>query len=268
MRDDEDPAAGVARGELGHTRNDACGHALVGLAVVPACVSVEPPAVGGRKARSDLFARQSGPGADVDLAERPDPVERQSVALGDGRGRFRRPAKIARVDGIELGIRELLGEGGGLTVSELGERPVGMSLPSTLDVPVALAVAREENGRRRHRSSLRSGCAGARGWNPPGSPPSFPRCDERIAAIAACLVHFVPRWTWDRNMFARAGAGAASRVPAWISDSRIASASSLVRPPGSGSRPHGSSPRRALARSSPAATVTASTRLARRPAPL
>src|SRR5215218_10405524 len=241
MRDDEDPAAGVARGELGHTRNDACGHALVGLAVVPACVSVEPPAVGGRKARSDLFARQSGPGADVDLAERPDPVERQSVALGEGRGR---------------------------TVSELGERPVGMSLPSTLDVPVALAVAREENGRRRHRSSLRSGCAGARGWNPPGNPPSFPRCDERIAAIAACLVHFVPRWTWDRNMFARAGAGAASRVPAWISDSRIASASSLVRPPGSGSRPHGSSPRRALARSSPAATVTASTRLARRPAPL
>src|SRR5215211_8361531 len=94
MRDDEDPAAGVARGELGHTRNDACGHALVGLAVVPACVSVEPPAVGGRKARSDLFARQSGPGADVDLAERPDPVERQSVALGDGRGRDRKSTRL------------------------------------------------------------------------------------------------------------------------------------------------------------------------------
>ncbi len=58
--------------------------------------------------------------------------------------RLARPGEVARVDRVELLVRQLLGELPRLPPAEVAERPVGVPLQAPVGVPVGLAVANEE----------------------------------------------------------------------------------------------------------------------------
>ena len=69
-----------------------------------------------------------------------------SPALGYDACGFPGSHEVARVHGGELEATEPVREGDRLTVPVRGQRSVGMALPAAVSVPVALAVAGQQDG--------------------------------------------------------------------------------------------------------------------------
>ncbi len=137
--DDEDPFAAVPlRDSL-----DCCDDPRAVLLAALAVVSLVP-----REALVDLRARQSRPGADVDLAETAVDHHGNAVRLRDDHGSLVCTPQVARVDGVEGIGGQPGGELACLTAPGLVQRWVGPTLEAAFPVPVGLAVAREED--RRH----------------------------------------------------------------------------------------------------------------------
>src|SRR5262245_62595001 len=110
VRDDEDRAARVLRGEWFERGDDALAHLFVRLAVVPPGSAPLPACEGVGKTLRALVPREPAPGADVDLPELGQPDDLEPARSGDGLGGFPRAAEIAGVDRFELDPREPFGQ--------------------------------------------------------------------------------------------------------------------------------------------------------------
>ena len=148
MADDENGRIQVRAGDLRNGRHDSRRHLLVGLAAVPTLGSVHPATGIVREPLFDLLAGQAGPRSDVHLSKVAAPLDAQSTPSGHGLRGLRRSDEVARVDRRDLDALEAVGECCCLQPPAVGQRPVGMPLPAPLAVPVALAVAGEQD--RRH----------------------------------------------------------------------------------------------------------------------
>src|SRR3954451_15002891 len=135
-------------GDRANGVEDAGAHVLVGLSVVPAGSALTPEAELCGKPRLAFLPGQPAPGAHVHLAKRGKPDDGQAARLRDGLGCLPGAPKVARVHRFQPNVHEPAGELLCLAPALLGERAVCMPLPAPLDVPVALAVAREVD--RRH----------------------------------------------------------------------------------------------------------------------
>jgi hypothetical protein len=148
VRDEEDGAVGRGGCDLSRRAHNALGHRLVRLAVVPAGVPLLPARERLGEPRFRLGAREARPRPYVDFPELGHRPDLEAVPLRDDRGGVPRPREVARVDRGELDVGEPVGEGLRLLAAALVERPVRVSLPAALGVPVRLAVPGEEE--RRH----------------------------------------------------------------------------------------------------------------------
>jgi 3-oxoacyl-[acyl-carrier protein] reductase len=146
--DDEDAAAGMCVRDPPDAAEDARRHLLVGLAVCPAWPAVEPARIGRWEALARLLAREARPRPDVDLPQRRQLQNLEAFRLGDHCSRLAGAPQVARVDGVEIDVRQALRQRLRLEPAAFAERPVGVALPASLGVPVALAVAGEKE--RRH----------------------------------------------------------------------------------------------------------------------
>jgi len=150
VRDDEDPTSGMAGCEPADSRHHAVGKLVVGFAVVPGDGPLEPSAKPGRKAAFRLLARQAGPGAHVDLAELAQPFDFEPMRLSDCRGGFPRATQVACVHSVERDVRQARAELLGMPAPPLRQGPVRVPLEPACGVPIALAVACQEDDRRAH----------------------------------------------------------------------------------------------------------------------
>src|SRR5829696_3085064 len=139
VRDDEDAAAAMAACYAFDGVEDAREMVLPRLAVVVLCAG-EP--------LLDLRARESGPGSDVDLAQRGIDDDGDIVRRCHDHGGRVGAAKVACVHGVQPGPAQAFGENPGLRPSCVVERRVGPALEAALPVPIRLAVACQED--RRH----------------------------------------------------------------------------------------------------------------------
>jgi len=90
-----------------------------------------------------LDAGQTLPGSPVLLAQARVDDHAQPEPHADDLRRLARPGEIARVDRVELFLRQLLGELPSLPSAEVAEGAVGVPLETPVGVPVGLAVANE-----------------------------------------------------------------------------------------------------------------------------
>src|SRR5581483_4729626 len=74
------------------------------------------------------------------------------MRLGYDLGRGARALEVARVDGVERSVGELLCELTSLAPAGVRERRVGVALPASFSVPLALAVPDEKD--RRHEAKV------------------------------------------------------------------------------------------------------------------
>src|SRR5262245_66335536 len=95
----------------------------------------------------------------MDFAKLREPDDVEPVRPRDGFGGLPGPAQVAGIDRIELRIDEPFGQTRGLLAAALGQRPVGVSLPPPLDVPITLAVPGEVH--RGHGGYRRRPCSSA-----------------------------------------------------------------------------------------------------------
>jgi 3-oxoacyl-[acyl-carrier protein] reductase len=153
VRHDEDGLAGVHAGDPLDGPDDSFGELIACLAVV-ADLARPPAREPVREALGDLVAGESGPRADVDLAERRVLDDREVEALGHDPRRRARPLQVARVDRRDALVGQALRETGCLAPAELVEGRVGMTLPTPDVIPVRLAVTGEEDPGRGHGSRL------------------------------------------------------------------------------------------------------------------
>jgi 3-oxoacyl-[acyl-carrier protein] reductase len=142
VRNDEHAAVRVLVGDPPQRSEYAVGHRVVGLPVAPVARA------GVRIASQDVLVRQALPAPEVLLAQLRENRHGPAVPLGDDARGLVRTLEIARVDGVEGLVRELVGERLCLRAPGLVHRRVGVTLNAALEVPVGLAVPHEED--RRH----------------------------------------------------------------------------------------------------------------------
>ncbi len=107
-----------------------------------------------REALEDLVVEQPFPGPEIPFAQLGDRDDREPAWFGDCAGGVERAGQIAGVDRVHALARELLGKRASLCLSSVVQGPVRVSLDPALEVPVRLAVARQED--RRHGVSYPS----------------------------------------------------------------------------------------------------------------
>src|ERR1700751_300422 len=94
-----------------------------------------------------LDRRQALPAPPVLLAQSRVEDDRQLEPLAHDLGGLARPGKVARIDRVEVLIRQLFGGLPRLPPAEIAQRPVGVAMEATVGVPVGLAVANEQQSR-------------------------------------------------------------------------------------------------------------------------
>src|SRR6476619_4392843 len=151
--DHEDVLVGMCPGDPLDGPDDALRELLPRLAVVPD-VAGEPPGEALGIALPDLLAGQPRPRPDVDFAQRTVLGDLQSEPLRDDSRRLARPPEVAGVHRSDPIVVELRGECRRLPTSGVVERRVGVALPPSESVPFRLAVARQQDPRRRHTTRL------------------------------------------------------------------------------------------------------------------
>ena len=95
----------------------------------------------------DLRVAEALPGAEMPLTQVRQRRHLQAVCVGDDARCLVGPREVARVNGRERFVRQLLGEGPRLLAPRVAERSVGMTLEPPVEVPVSLTVAHEEDPR-------------------------------------------------------------------------------------------------------------------------
>jgi len=146
MSDHEDAIIGARRSDSLDRADDPGPELLIGLAIVPAFAAGEPTPIRIRESLLGLTASQARPGADVYLAQTVVGLDAETPRRCDDLRRLSRSLKVARVDGIQVRIHDRIRELPRLCATPVRQRPVGMPLPSLRVIPIAFAVACEENG--------------------------------------------------------------------------------------------------------------------------
>src|SRR5687768_15283460 len=102
-------------------------------------------------AHLDLGIGQSGPAADIDLAQANIGRYRHALALGDDQRGLVRALQVARVDDVDRDVGEPRRELACLFAPALVELDVGVALPATDPIPLGLAVPDQIQQRHRRR---------------------------------------------------------------------------------------------------------------------
>ena len=83
VADDQKPTVGMVGRELQRRGEDTRAELLIALAVVPTLSAFDPATVRVRKPLFGFGARQPGPRADIDLAQRRKLMDLESARCGD-----------------------------------------------------------------------------------------------------------------------------------------------------------------------------------------
>ena len=134
MRHDEDALVLVPGGDRGDGSHDAFSHCLPGLAVV-----LLPG-----ETLLDFGASQTGPGADVDLAQSRLAPQWDVAAGVDDLGGLGRPPEVARINRVQLQPLERAGQLARLRPAGFVQRRVGVALVPAVPVPVGLSMPHED----------------------------------------------------------------------------------------------------------------------------
>lgn len=143
MRDDENLAVGMSRGDPLKRLVHAVAHLLDRLPVSPG------RGRSFREARAHFVVGHAFPRTEVAFAELGESRHVEAARIRDDARRLVRAPEVARVDGVDRLLRERLGERVRLRAARVVEGRVGMSLDAAITIPVGLAVAGEKD-RRRH----------------------------------------------------------------------------------------------------------------------
>ena len=146
--DEQHPAVAVPMGDLPDGPDDSVRHLRVRLAVLPSGAAGAPATESLGELALGFLYRESRPRSDVDLTQRRVDLHAKLSRASDRLRGCPGPLEVAGVDRIELDACEADGERLGLVATLVGERPVGVPLPASRSIPVALSVTGEED--RRH----------------------------------------------------------------------------------------------------------------------
>lgn len=146
MADDQDFGTDMSAGDVGEGGADSGEQPLGGFGVVG-------PGASGKESRPtglDVLGRQPFPGA-IPPFHQPrvgdDRADAEQLAQDDGG--IGGPLQGAAPHPVELA--EQIGRGGGVATTMMSERRVLLTLPPTLRIPLALAVAQDEDPGAAHR---------------------------------------------------------------------------------------------------------------------
>jgi sulfur-carrier protein len=146
VADDQHLGAGVGASDVGTGRADSVEQRIGGFSIVGSGAGGEEP----RPSSFDVLGRQALPGTEPSFHQpRIGDHRADAEELAEDDGGLGGALQGAAPHAVEL--PEQIGGGGGVTATVVGERRVLLTLPATLRVPLALAVAQDEDPSAAHR---------------------------------------------------------------------------------------------------------------------